>query len=76
MVKRRKRRNQSKCALEQPHSPHTILDVPSTLKNQLSSRGVHGTKPGPKLCMKLTEETTLHDHLIEAAIAKHAHKLS
>ena len=41
--------------------PHT------TLKDRLSGRVVHGTKPGPKPYLTQEEETALCDHLIEAA---------
>ena len=43
--------------------PHT------TLKDRLSGRVVHGTKPGPKPYLTQEEETVLCDHLIEAAKA-------
>lgn len=39
----------------------------TTLKNHLSGRVVHGTKPGPKPYLAQEEETVLCDHLTEAA---------
>ena len=39
----------------------------STLKDRLSGRVVHGTKPGPKPYLTATEEEELTGHLINAA---------
>jgi len=39
----------------------------STLKDRLSGRVIHGTKPGPKPYLTTTEEEELKGHLINAA---------
>ena len=47
-----------------------LYSVPaSTLKDRLRGRVVHGTKPGPKPYLTANEETSLSNHLIEAAQA-------
>jgi len=40
---------------------------PSTLKDRLTGRVVHGTKPGPKAYLSAAEEEELTVHLIDAA---------
>ena len=40
---------------------------PSTLKDRLSGRVVHGVKPGPVRYLRLTKEGELASHLIESA---------
>ena len=40
---------------------------PTTLKDCLSGRVKHGTKPGPRPYLNNQEESALADHLIEAA---------
>ena len=51
-----------------PTAAATKHGVPrSTLKDRLSGRVVHGTKPGPKPYLTATEEQELTDHLIMAA---------
>ena len=40
---------------------------PTTLKDCLSGRVVHGTKPGPVWYLNDEEEHALADHLVEAA---------
>ena len=42
---------------------------PSTLKDRLSGRVAHGTKPGPVRYLNDAEERALSEHLIEAAQA-------
>ena len=45
-----------------------LYGVPrSTLKDQLSGRVVHGTKPGPRPYMSTGEETKLSSHLLQVA---------
>ena len=45
---------------------HTVL--PTTLKDRLSGRVVHGTNSGPKRYLDEQEEHALADHLAELAI--------
>ena len=40
---------------------------PTTLKDRLSGRVKHGTKPGPRPYLNDCEERALADHLVEAA---------
>ena len=40
---------------------------PSTLKDRLSGRVLHGSKPGPKPHLSAAEEKELAGHLIDAA---------
>jgi len=40
---------------------------PSTLKDRLSGRVVHDSKPGPKPCLSAAKEQELAGHLIDAA---------
>ena len=42
---------------------------PSTLKDRLSGRVVHGSKPGPSQYLDKGEEDALSDHLVEVAKA-------
>ena len=42
---------------------------PTTLKDRLSGRVAHGTKPGPVKYLNDEEECALSDHLIKAAKA-------
>ena len=45
-----------------------MYNVPCTsLKDRLSGKVVHGTRPGPKLYLNEIEEKELADHLIEVA---------
>ena len=45
-----------------------MYNVPCTsLKDRLSGKVVHGTRPGPKRYLNELEEKVLDDHLIEAA---------
>ena len=49
----------------------------STLKDRLSSRIKHGTKPGPQCYLDSDEEKALAHHLVEAAaldMEKHENK--
>ena len=39
----------------------------SSLRDRLSGRGAHGTKPGPAKYLNNEEEHSLADHLIQAA---------
>ena len=45
-----------------------LYGVPrSTLKDRLSGRVVHGTKPGPRPYLSTGEETELSSHLLQVA---------
>ena len=57
-----------KSVIDDSLSANRAFDLPlSTLKDHLSRRVIHGTKPGPKPYLTVDEEAELSQHLLQAS---------